>query len=122
MKKILVLAILAFAIPAQAEYNDVIQVEIKETCSVTKYVAIKNDFNTKWGSANGYTAQVLVPIQAQDLATVFWVGTTANAEAFGKAWDTWRTQVQTPGTEAAKLWDRFLQCSTNITRTGWDIY
>lgn len=105
-----------------AEYLDVIQVELKEGCDFNRYVAIKNDFNETFGSRNGYHAEVLMPLQSEHLATLFWVGRAANAAAFGKAWDAWRDGLADKKSVSAKLWSRFQKCSTNISRQGYDIY
>jgi len=32
-------------------------------------------------------------VQSNDLASVYWIGHCASAESFGKAWDTWRTEL-----------------------------
>jgi hypothetical protein len=87
---ILIVALFVLPLSASADYMDVIQVNLDDKCSVDKYVEIKNDFNEQWGKSNGYMAEVLVPIQNDDLVSLFWVGRTANAAAFGAAWDAWR--------------------------------
>ena len=115
-------AVAAFASTAAAEHDDVILVKVHENCSVQDYVKIKDDFNATWAKGYGYHASISVPLQAGDLSTVFWVGRTANAAAFGKAWDAWRDAQSDPKSTAAKLQARFDKCSTNQSRRGFDVY
>lgn len=122
MKKLLLLVLLIAPMSVFADYIDVIEVQLKEGCSFNDYVAIKNDFNSQWGSKNGYLSEVLMPIQSQNLVSLYWIGRTSNAAAFGKAWDQWRTDLANPDTVAAKLWARFSACSTNMSRRGYDVY
>jgi hypothetical protein len=115
-------AVAAFASTAAAEHDDVIVVKVHENCSLQDYVKIKDDFNATWAKEHGYQAEVSVPLQATELTTVFWVGRSANAAAFGKAWDAWRDAQSDPKSTAAKLQARFDECSTNISRSGFDVY
>jgi hypothetical protein len=121
MKVLLITALLVLPLTASAEYMDAIEVTINEDCSVAEYVAIKNDFNSQWGEANGYLAEIATPIQGPSLTSVFWVGRTANATAFGQAWDTWRTALEDPESTASKLSARLTKCSTNMNRSGFDL-
>ena len=107
---------------AAADHDDVILFELHKNCSAQDYVKIKDDFNATWGKDNGYIASISVPIQAADLTSVFWVGRSANAEAFGKAWDTWRNALSNPNSVPAKLQARFDRCGTNVSRRGFDVY
>ena len=86
-----------------------------------KYVAIKNDFNEQWGKSHGYQAEIASAVTSNDLATVYWLGHTASAEAFGRAWDTWRTELSNPKSVAAKLNERFEKCVDNTARRGYDL-
>lgn len=113
---------LIIPVSAIADHIDVIEVQLKEGCSVNEYVAIKDDFNSMWGSKNGYRSEILMPIQSQNLISLYWVGRTSSAAAFGKAWDQWRTDLGDPKSAAAKLWARFEACSTNMSRRGYDVY
>jgi hypothetical protein len=122
MKRLLMLAILVVPLSASAEYLDVIQVKLKEKCTLQNYVAIKNDFNEQWGKGHGYRAEIAAPVLSNDLSAVFWTGHCASAESFGKAWDTWRTELSDPKSVAAKLNERFEKCSTNESRRGYDLY
>ncbi len=122
MRTPLLFAIGLTPMAASAEHLDVIKATLKEGCSVPTYVAIKNDFNQQWGKGHSYHAEILVPLQSDDLAAVYWVGRSASVEAFGKAWDAWRTESADPDTVAGQLWGRFVKCSENVTRRGYDVY
>ncbi len=124
MRKLL-LAVLVFVVPMSAlaaGHGDVIEVQLKEGCTLQTYVAIKNDFNAQWGKKNSYLAEVFVPVQSDDLSSIYWVGRTANAEAFGKAWNQWTKDLEDPNSAASKLWARFQACSTNVRRVGYDVH
>ena len=122
MKKLLCALLLMLPIGAFADHVDVIEVLLNEGCSVPEYVAIKDDFNEQWAKKYGYKAEVLVPLQSNNLTSLFWVGRSANAAGFGKAWDQWRNDLTDPKSVASKLWARFLDCSTNMGRRGYDAY
>ena len=122
MKRLLILAILMTPVCARAEYLDVIQVKLKEKCTPATYVAIKNDFNEQWGKSHGYRSEIAQAVQSNDLVSVFWIGHCTSAESFGKAWDTWRTEITDPKSVAGKLNERFEKCTTNTSRNGYDTY
>jgi hypothetical protein len=122
MRTLLILTILVAPLCASAEYLDVIQVKLKDKCTVQKYAEIKNDFNEQWGSSHGYRAEIAAPLQSNDLGSVFWLGHCTSAEAFGKAWDSWRSELSDPKSVAGKLNERFEKCSTNDARRGYDLY
>ena len=122
MRRLLMMAVLLMPISASAEHLDVIKAKLKEGCTLATYVAIKNDFNEQWGKSHGYQAQIAVPVQSSNLTSVYWTGRSASAEAYGKAWDAWRTELSDPKTVAAKLNERFEKCSTNQSRRGYDLY
>lgn len=122
MKKILFVALALLPLTTIADHLDVIQLELKDGCSLQKYLQIKDDFNQQWGMKNGYKAEVISPIQSHDLETLFWVGRSADAAAYGKAWDTWRDELTDPDSVAGKLAARFSECSTEISRRGYDVY
>jgi len=63
-----------------------------------------------------------VPIQNDDLVSIFWVGRAASAAAFGAAWDAWRDALPDSGSVAAKLWARIQKCSVNQSRSSYDIH
>jgi len=70
----------------------------------------------------GVRAVEFVAIRSNNLTSLFWVGRTDNAAAFGNAWDQWRSDLTDPKSVASKLWTRFLDCSTNVARRGYDVY
>ena len=122
MKKLLFALLLLLPVGAFSEHVDVIEVELNEGCSVSTYVAIKNDFNENWGKEYGYHAEVLSPIQSNNLTSLFWVGRSANTAVFGAAWDQWSKDLADPDSLASKLLARFEECSTNIGRRAYDAY
>jgi len=122
MRRLIFALLLLLPIGSFADHIDVIEVTLREGCSMSKYLAIKDDFNEQWGAKNGYHSEVLVPIQSNNLTSLFWVGRSDNAAAYGKAWDQWRDDQADPDSIASKLWARFLECSTNVGRRGYDVY
>ena len=122
MKKLLALALLVIPCAASADHLDVIQTKLKAGCAPAKWIQIVHDFNEQWGKDHGYKAEALVPLQAQDLVSVFWVGRSENAAAFGAAWDAWRDALPDAKSTAAKLQARFDACSTNEARSSYDVY
>jgi hypothetical protein len=122
MKKLLLTILLLMPALASAEYLDVIKFKLTENCSFSEYMVIVQDFNTQWGQSNGYNSRVAMPLQNDDLGSMYWMGTTKNAAAFGAAWDTWRDALGDPESVPSKLWERFQVCSVNISRHGYDIY
>lgn len=122
MKYLIIAAALLLPTPALAEGMDVIQVKLKPGCDVTTYMAIMTDFNKTWGKAHGYSAQLAIPVHHTDLTTLIWIGTTANAETFGKAWDAWRDAQSDTNSVAAKIQARFTACSENTSRRSYDVF
>ncbi len=49
MRKLLFALLLALPIGAFADHIDVIEIQLNEGCSVSTYLAIKDDFNEQWG-------------------------------------------------------------------------
>lgn len=125
MKKLLIAAFaaapFAMAAPAGAEHWDVIAFEMTGECSFEKYLGIVKDFNV-WSEEYGYNAKVAVPLQNEDLTTYYWVGSSANAAAFGGAWDAWRDDLADPKSTPSKLQARFAECSSNQRRVGYDVF
>lgn len=121
MKKLLLSILLFLPLSAFGNHMDVIEFELLEGCSFSTYMGIVGDFN-KWGEAYGYHAEVAMPLQNENLTSLFWLGTSANAASFGKAWDAWRDTLSDPDSEASKLAARFDECSKNLSRHGYDIY
>ena len=121
MKRLLLSALLLLPLSAFGSHMDVIEFELAEGCSFSKYMGIVGDFN-KWGAGYGYNAQIASPLQNHNLTSFFWLGSSDNAAGFGKAWDAWRDSLGDPASEPSKLWERFQQCSTNLSRRSYDIY
>ena len=122
MKKVIFSMLLCVPMAASAEYMDVIKFKLINDCSFSEYMEIANDFNKNWGESNGYLSRVAMPLQNNDLESLYWLGTTKDAASFGKAWDTWRDALSDPESTPAKLWERFQACSVNLERRGYDIY
>lgn len=120
----LIFASLIFAVSsaASADHLDVIEFKFNEGCGLDKFLEIVSDFNAQWGDANHYKAEVLAPIQSHNLESMYWIGRSADAAAFGKAWDTWRDELQDSNSTAARLWARLEECTTNLGRRSYDIY
>lgn len=121
MKKILLAAFLLLPINAVAEHMDVIEFKMLEGCSMDKYMAIVQDFN-KWGEDYGYQAKIAFPLQSHNLTSIYWLGMSANAAAFGKAWDAWRDAQADSDSVPAKLSARFGECSENLGRRSYDVF
>ncbi len=122
MKKLaLAAALVALPSAASAAHWDVISFELNEGCSFQTYMGIVEDFN-EWGTEYGYSATILMPLQHENLTTYFWVGETANAAAFGAAWDAWRDGQADASSGPAQLQARFSRCSTNTSRRSYDAY
>jgi hypothetical protein len=122
MKKLLLIAALMLPGPAMANTLDVITSKLKDGCTFQTYLGITREFNESWGKANGYNAQLMLPVHSPDSRMVVWVGNTASAQAFGKAWDMWRNAQANPNSVEAKLQARFDACSTQISRASYDSY
>jgi hypothetical protein len=122
MKKLIAIMLLSLPLGAAADHMDVIEVKLNADCSVDTYLQIARDFNMDFGSKHGYKSEVLVPIQSQNLESLYWVGRSKNAAAFGAAWDSWRDELKDPNSVASKLWTRFAKCGMNVSRRGYDVY
>ena len=121
MKKILLAALFLLPFSLMADYLDVIQSELKEGCTLNQYLEIMKDFNEQWGKNNAYHGEVLTPIQSDDLKSVYWIGRSSGAQAYGKAWDTWRDEAADPDSVAGKLQARFTACTVDLSRHGYEI-
>lgn len=111
----------AFGGVAHAAHWDVIATELTESCSLPEYMEIVGDFNA-WGEDYGYQARIAVPLQSDNLTTLFWVGESADAATFGATWDAWRDGQADPSSGPAQLQARFDECAVNLQRTGYDLY
>lgn len=122
MKKFIISLILFAPLTTLAAgHLDVIKLKLNEGCSLGELMEITSDFN-EWGAGHGYHARVAAPLQDEDLAHLYWLGESANAATFGAAWDAWRDDLADPDSTPSQLWERFQDCSTNISRHGFDLY
>lgn len=121
MKKILVAVLFLLPLNALAEHMDVIEFKMRDGCSFGEYMEIVADFN-EWGKDYGYQTKIAYPLQSNNLTSMYWLGTSANAAAFGKAWDAWRDAQGDADSVAAKLQARFSACTENLGRRGYDVY
>lgn len=123
MKKIFkvapMLAMLAFPLIASADYMDVIEFKLKDGCNMAKYMEIVKEFNVV-AAENGYKAEILSPLQHNNLESRVWVGRTKNAESFGKAWDVYRSAQADANSSRGKLGARFAACSTLVARRSYE--
>lgn len=122
MKMTVAFLVLVFSSAAYADHLDVIEFKLNEGCTLEKHLETVRDFNAQWGAKYGYKAEVLVPIQSNNLTSLFWIGRSKDAASYGKGWDTWRNELRDPNSVASKLWARFQGCSTNLGRRGYDVY
>jgi hypothetical protein len=124
IKTLLVTLTMLISIPfyASADHLDVIQVELKEGCDFNKYLAIAKDFNKKWAKDYDYKAEILMPMQSNDLKSLFWVGRSSGAVAFGKTWEAWVSDLGKSGSVAAKISARFANCGNNMSRRSYGAY
>jgi hypothetical protein len=121
MKKLLIAMLLGLPPMASAEYLDLITFEMTDECSLPEYLGIVSEFN-EWGSEYGYQTRIAVPLQSKNLSTYHWLGTTADAATFGKAWDAWRNAQSDPESMPAQLMKRFETCTTRTGRWGFDVF
>ena len=119
MKRTIAAAMLLFSGTAFSDHVDVIEFTLNDDCSKAQYLEIVNDFREQWGSKNGYETEILFPLQSNNMTSIFWVGRSANAAAFGAAYDKWSTELADPDSAAAKLSERFGECSTSVGRRGY---
>jgi len=122
MRKLIFVAIVMLPTSLLADHVDVIEGTLNEGCDQQKYLAIVTDFNEKWGKKNGYQAEVLFPIQSNNLTSMYWLGRSASTAAFGAAFDQWVKDLADPDSLASSLAGRFDECSTNLGRRGYLSY
>lgn len=111
-------ALLSASALSQAEHKDIIAFTMTGECTLSEYMEVVNDFNG-WANKRGYSAQVFMPHDDNDLATYYWVGTSADFETFGKAYDEWMEGVMSGNSEPQKLNDRFAECVVNQSRSSY---
>lgn len=121
MKRILLAIALLLPFSASADHMDVIEFKMLDGCSFEKYMAIVSDFN-EWGEDYGYSAEIAIPLQSNNLTSYYWLGTSPDAASFGKAWDAWRDALGDSDSEPAKLAERFAECTENLGRRSYDLF
>ena len=115
---------LLFTLPlsvSAASHMDVIEFELAEGCSFDNYMEIVSDFNN-WAADYGYSSRIAMPLQNDNLTSMYWLGESKDAATFGAAWDQWRNSQGDSESTESKLSARFEECSTNVGRWGYDIY
>jgi hypothetical protein len=120
MKNIILFVLFSLPLAASAGHMDVIEMEVGADCSVPKLMMIMKDFN-KWGKSHGYQAEIAVPVQSNNLTSIFWIGRSKDSAAFGAAYDSWETELLNEKSTPAKLNARFQACTTNIARRGYSV-
>ena len=121
MKKLLAALLLLMPMASVADHYDVIEFKLKPTCSMTTYMAIVKEFNM-WAKDHGYQTEIAVKIHQADPGTHIWLGLSANAGAFGKAYDSWTAEVAKAGTVPSGLSKRFGECTELVNRRSYDAY
>lgn len=111
MRKLLIVVLFCVPAAAWAGHLDVIKFTLKEDCSLDSFLAIKEDFNNNWGKDHGYHAELAVPIQDEDVYSLYWLGRSADTAAFGAAYDAWEEQIKDPNSVAGQLNARLLECN-----------
>lgn len=117
MRKLLIAALLLFPSAAFAGHEVTTEINLKDGCSLEKYMAITKDFN-EWGKTVGYTAEVVMPIKMGKITSMLWRGTSADAATFAKAWEAWREALADPDSTPSGLLARFDECEENFGRRG----
>jgi hypothetical protein len=120
MRKVLSVILLVLPTGVFADHIDVMELQLSEGCSLSTFVALKDDINEQWGEKNGYQAEVLSPIQSDNLTSVYWLGRSANAAAFGTAYDEWATELTDPDSGVSKLLARFQECADILDRSSYE--
>ena len=122
MKKIFkiapLLAVLACPLIAKADYVDVLEFKMKESCTMAKYMDIVKDFNTLY-EPKGYKAEIMSPYYSSNLETFIWVGRSKNLETFGKGANAYGDAAADANSAEGKLAARFRDCTTSIARRSY---
>ena len=104
--------------PASADHWDVITLDVKEDCTLTKYFEIIGDFND-WAEPHGYQAKVAIPLHNDDMETLVWIGVSEDAATFGAATDEWFSALGDPSSTPYKLNTRLGACTEIQTRSSF---
>ena len=112
------LAVLACPLIAKADYVDVLEFKMKESCTMAKYMDIVKDFNTLY-EPKGYKAEIMSPYYSSNLETFIWVGRSKNLETFGKGANAYGDAAADANSAEGKLATRFRDCTTSIARRSY---
>ena len=112
------LAVLACPLIAKADYVDVLEFKMKESCTMAKYMDIVKDFNTLY-EPKGYKAEIMSPYYSSNLETFIWVGRSKNLETFGKGANAYGDAAADANSAEGKLAARFRDCTTSIARRSY---
>ena len=112
------LAVLACPLIAKADYVDVLEFKMKESCTMAKYMDIVKDFNTLY-EPKGYKAEIMSPFYSSNLESFIWVGRTKDIESFGKGSNAYGNAAADANTAEGKLAARFRDCTTSIARRSY---
>ena len=112
------LAVLACPLIAKADYVDVIEFKLKESCTMAKYMDIVKDFNTLY-EPKGYKAEIMSPFYSSNLESFIWVGRSKNLETFGKGANAYGDAAADANSAEGKLAARFRDCTTSIARRSY---
>ena len=108
-------ALLAASTIAQAEYKDVIAIEMTGECTFDELMVLVGSFN-KIAEPRGYSAQIFMPGASNDMKTYYWVGTSPDTATFGEAHDWWMGGVMSGEGQQAELQSEFDECTTQKSR------
>ena len=122
MRKLIATLLLIVPTAAFADYVDVLSAKLNPGCSVSTMRQIVKDFNETWAKEGVYKAELLVPMMSQDLGTIYWVGRTKDAEAFGSGLERWVKESSDPNSVAGKLAARLNQCANWGSRGGFTTF
>jgi hypothetical protein len=124
IKTMIVTLIILISVPFYtfADHLDVIQMELNKGCNFNQFLAIKKDFNSKWAKDYDYKVELLMPVQSNDLKSIYWVGRSSDAVAFGKGWEAWVSDLGKSGSVAANLNARLEKCATSMSRRSYGAY
>ena len=112
------LAVLSCPLIASADYVDVIEFKLKESCTMAKYLDIVKDFNTN-AEPRGYKAEIMSPYYNSNLESLIWVGRSKNLETFGKGANAYGDAAADANSAEGKLAARFRECTTSIARRSY---
>ncbi|MFO7764108.1 MAG: hypothetical protein R6V61_10280 [Wenzhouxiangellaceae bacterium] len=118
MKRIIGAMLFLAASTGQAGHLDVISFTLDDDCTLGQYLEIVDDFND-WGEAHGYQTEIAAPMFSENMDTHYWLGRSADNEAFGKAYDAWQAGQADPSSVPARLNARLGECTTNTTRRAY---